>query len=41
MEEDTKPKSEKCCSKCGIINEVDKFIKNRNICKVCSNNRRK
>jgi hypothetical protein len=41
MEEDTKPKSEKCCSRCGIKNEADKFIKNRNICKVCSNNRRK
>lgn len=41
MVEDTKPINEKCCSKCGIINEIDKFIKNRNICKVCSNNRRK
>jgi hypothetical protein len=38
---DTKPLDEKCCSRCGEKKEVDKFIKNRNICKICSNKRKK
>jgi hypothetical protein len=37
---DTKP-LEKCCSKCKNIKNEDKFIKNRNICKECRNNRSK
>jgi hypothetical protein len=39
MVDDTKP-SLKCCSRCGSEKEVDKFIKKRNICKICSNERR-
>jgi hypothetical protein len=31
----------KCCSKCGITKNIDKFIKNRNICKDCNNIKRK
>ena len=38
---DTKPLDEKSCSRCGEKKEVDKFIKNRNICKICSNKRKK
>ena len=41
MVDDTKPISEKCCSRCSEKKEVDKFIKNRNICKACNNARRK
>ena len=38
MVTDTNPENaSKCCSKCGEIKENDKFIKNRNICKVCRN----
>jgi len=40
MVDDTKPLDEKCCSRCGEKKEVDKFIKNRNICKICNNKRR-
>ena len=40
MVDDTKPLDEKCCSRCGENKEVDKFIKNRNICKMCNNKRR-
>jgi uncharacterized protein (DUF983 family) len=29
----------KQCSRCGDIKIKDKFIKNRNICKVCDNKR--
>lgn len=36
---DTKPQSVKTCSRCGGTGETDKFIKNRNICKVCMNKR--
>ena len=39
MVDDTKP-SLKCCSRCGSEKELDKFIKKRNICKICSNERR-
>jgi hypothetical protein len=38
---DTKPLNEKCCSKCGETKEFDKFIKNRNLCKMCVNARKK
>ena len=38
---DTKPLDEKSCSRCGEKKDVDKFIKNRNICKICSNKRKK
>jgi len=31
----------KKCSSCGSEKEADKFIKQRNICKMCSNARRK
>lgn len=31
----------KCCSKCEETKEVDTFIKNRNVCKSCSNIQRK
>ena len=31
----------KCCSRCDETKETDKFIKNRNICKVCDSTRRK
>lgn len=31
----------KCCSKCEETKEVASFIKNRNVCKSCSNNQRK
>jgi hypothetical protein len=41
MVEDTKLITEKCCSKCGETKDFDKFIKNRNLCKVCVNARRK
>ena len=34
---DTNNETVKDCSKCGEIKENDKFIKNRNICKVCHN----
>jgi len=34
---DTNPQSVKTCSRCGERGETDKFIKNRNICKVCRN----
>lgn len=37
---DTKP-IVKTCSRCDKEKEADKFIKNRNICKLCNNNRRK
>jgi len=40
MVDDTKPLDEKYCSRCGEKKEVDKFIKNRNICKICNNKRR-
>ena len=40
MVDDTKPLDKKCCSRCGEKKEVDKFIKNRNICKICNNKRR-
>jgi len=40
MVDDTKPLDEKCCSRCGEKKEVDKFIKNRNICRMCNNKRR-
>ena len=40
MVDDTKPLDEKCCSTCGEKKEVDKFIKNRNICRMCNNKRR-
>jgi len=33
--------NEKCCSRCCEKKEIDKFIKNRNICKGCNNKRRK
>uniref|UniRef100_A0A6C0KKQ8 Uncharacterized protein n=1 Tax=viral metagenome TaxID=1070528 RepID=A0A6C0KKQ8_9ZZZZ len=32
--------AQKCCSKCGETKEFDKFIKNRNICKMCDNARK-
>ena len=32
---------EKCCSKCQKIEKIDKFIKNRNICKECENKTRR
>lgn len=35
---DTKP-IDKCCSRCGIIKNVDAFIPKRNICKQCRNER--
>ena len=38
---DTNPTNVKCCSKCGNIKENDKFIKDRNICKECNNNKRR
>ena len=38
---DTKPLDEKCCSRCGEKKAVDKFIKNRNKCKICSTKRKK
>lgn len=41
MVDDTKPLNEKCCSRCGEKKEIDKFIKNRNICKICNNKRRR
>ena len=31
----------KQCSRCGDIKIKDKFIKNRNICKVCDNKRKR
>ena len=31
----------KCCSKCGQEKNIDKFIKNRNICKECNNIKRR
>ena len=34
---DTNNENVKGCSKCGEIKENNKFIKNRNICKVCHN----
>ena len=37
---DTKPDT-KMCSRCDTEKEADKFIKNRNICKICSNTRKK
>ena len=38
MVTDTNPENvSKCCPKCGKIKENDKFIKNRNICKECRN----
>jgi len=37
---DTKPVT-KTCSKCDSVKEADKFIKKRNICKTCSNARKK
>ena len=37
---DTKPVVKKC-SRCDIEKEADKFIKKRNICKLCNNERRK
>ena len=37
---DTKPDT-KTCSKCDLVKEADKFIKKRNICKTCSNARKK
>ena len=40
MVTDTKP-NERCCSKCGEIKNEDKFIKKRNICKVCRNKKSK
>lgn len=40
MVDDTKLLDEKCCSKCGEKKEIDKFINNRNICKLCNNKRR-
>ena len=42
MVTDTIPQSvtEKCCSRCDETKTVDKFIKNRNICKECSNSRK-
>ena len=39
MVTDTKP-NERCCSKCGEIKNEDKFIKKRNICKVCRNKKK-
>jgi len=41
MVSDTKPNNEKTCSRCDIIKPFDKFIKKRNICKECSNKRKK
>ena len=35
--EDTNPIFVKSCSKCGENKNIDKFIANRNICKVCKN----
>ena len=40
MVADTKPLVKKC-SRCDTEKEVDKFIKKRNICKLCTNERRK
>ena len=37
MVSDTKPESEKTCSRCLETKEFDKFIKKRNICKACAN----
>jgi len=38
MVDDAKPENAtKCCSKCGETKEADKFIKARNICKLCRN----
>jgi hypothetical protein len=39
MVDDTKPIS--VCSNCGEMKNLDKFIKNRNVCKDCSNVRRR
>lgn len=39
METDTKPENDKVCSKCSESKSNDKFIKNRNICKECRNER--
>lgn len=35
------PKRVNCCSRCGNLKLIDKFIKNRNICKECANTRKK
>ena len=32
---------DKMCNQCSISKDISEFIKNRNICKVCNNNRRK
>lgn len=37
---DTKPDTKRC-SRCDTEKEADKFIKKRNICKICSNTRKK
>lgn len=38
---DTKPNNVKSCSSCNETKELDLFIKKRNICKVCMNDRKK
>ena len=38
---DTKPSENKCCIKCGKNKIIDEFLKNRNTCKECNNDKRR
>ena len=38
---DTKPTENKCCIKCGKNKIIDEFLKNRNTCKECNNDKRR
>jgi len=41
MEVETKPESVQQCSKCGEIKNINRIIKNRNVCKDCCNKKKK